>query len=98
MAKTAVVAIGGNSLIKDPAHQTVPDQIVATMVTCSHLASMIREGWRIVVTHGNGPQVGFTLMCSELSRNILHEVPLGSCVAETSLSMARVISQRRSLN
>lgn len=93
MTKTAVVAIGGNSLVKDPAHQTVPDQLRTTMETCSHLASMIQDGWRIVITHGNGPQVGFILMRSELSRNVLHEVPLDFCVADTQGAIGYMIQQ-----
>ncbi len=76
--KVAVVAIGGNSLIKDPKHQTVPDQYAATVETCTHLAAMIAHGWDIVITHGNGPQVGFILRRSELSRHELHEVPQGA--------------------
>jgi len=93
MAKTAVVAIGGNALIKDSAHQTVPDQLKATIETCSHLASIIQSGWRIVITHGNGPQVGFILMRSELSRNVLHEVPLDFCVADTQGAIGYMIQQ-----
>ncbi len=79
----AVVAIGGNSLIKDPQHQTVPDQYEATRETCQHIADMIAQGWDVVITHGNGPQVGFILRRSELSRHELHEVPLDSCGADT---------------
>jgi len=81
--KVAVVAIGGNSLIKDPQHQTVPDQYEATKETCQHIADMIAQGWDVVITHGNGPQVGFILRRSELSRHELHEVPLDSCGADT---------------
>jgi len=81
--KVAIVAIGGNSLIKDPKHQTVPDQYAAAVETCHHIADMIQEGWNVVITHGNGPQVGFILRRSELSRHELHEVPLDSCGADT---------------
>lgn len=81
--KVAVVAIGGNSLIKDKDHQTVPDQYAAAAETCHHIAGMIQQGWDVVITHGNGPQVGFILRRSELSRHELHEVPLDSCGADT---------------
>lgn len=81
--KVAVVAIGGNSLIKDKNHQTVPDQYLAAAETCHHIAGMIEQGWDVVITHGNGPQVGFILRRSELSRHELHEVPLDSCGADT---------------
>jgi len=83
MSKVAVVAIGGNSLIKDPQHQTVPDQYAAAVETCVHIAGMIQQGWDVVITHGNGPQVGFILRRSELARHELHEVPLDSCGADT---------------
>ena len=71
-AKLAVVAIGGNSLIKDKDHQSVPDQDVAVHETCRHVVDMIQAGWNVVITHGNGPQVGFILRRSELSRHELH--------------------------
>jgi carbamate kinase len=83
MAKTAVVAVGGNSLIKDKHHQTVPDQYAAAVETCIHIAGMVAQGWSVVVTHGNGPQVGFILRRSELSAHELHDVPLDSCGADT---------------
>jgi len=54
--KVAVVAIGGNSLIKDKEHQTVPDQFAATQETCVHIAGMIEHGWDVIITHGNVPR------------------------------------------
>ncbi len=79
----AVIAIGGNSLIKDKKHQSVPDQYLAAAETCQHIAGMIEQGWEVIITHGNGPQVGFIVRRSELSRHELHEVPLDSCGADT---------------
>ncbi|HXV42511.1 MAG TPA: carbamate kinase, partial [Anaerolineae bacterium] len=58
-SKVAVIAIGGNSLIKDKQHQTVPDQYEAARETCKHIAAMIKAGWNVAIGHGNGPQVGF---------------------------------------
>jgi carbamate kinase len=81
--KVAVVAVGGNSLIKDKAHQTIPDQYAAASESMSHIAGMIEAGWDVVVTHGNGPQVGFILRRSELSAHELHTVPLDYCGADT---------------
>lgn len=81
--KVAVVAVGGNSLIKDKAHQTVPDQYAASAESMSHIAGMIEVGWEVVITHGNGPQVGFILRRSELSLHELHPVPLDYCGADT---------------
>ena len=79
----AVVAVGGNSLIKDPKRRTVPDQYEAAAETMAHIAGMIQAGWDVVITHGNGPQVGFILRRGELASHELHTVPLDSCGADT---------------
>jgi carbamate kinase len=78
-----VLAIGGNSLIADPAHQSVEDQYDTCVSTCQHIAALIKQGHQVVVTHGNGPQVGFILRRSELAAHELHMVPLDSCGADT---------------
>ncbi|MBP7692724.1 MAG: carbamate kinase [Anaerolineales bacterium] len=83
MTQLAVVAVGGNSLIKDEKHKTVHDQYEAACASMRHIADLIQAGWNVVVTHGNGPQVGFILRRSELSRHELHDVPLDSCGADT---------------
>jgi len=93
LRKTAVVAIGGNSLIKDERHQTVADQFKAARVTCAHIASMVEQDWEVIVTHGNGPQVGFILLRSELARKFVHSVPLDSCGAETQGELGYMIQQ-----
>jgi carbamate kinase len=93
MTRTAVVAIGGNSLIKDSAHQTVRDQYVAAHETCEHIVSMIGDGWRVAITHGNGPQVGFVLRRSELAAHELHEVPLDVCGADTQGAIGYALQQ-----
>ncbi|MDH3306097.1 MAG: carbamate kinase, partial [Acidimicrobiia bacterium] len=81
MTRRAVVAIGGNSLIKDSDHQSVEDQYLAAAETDHHIANLIARGWDIAITHGNGPQVGFIMRRSELAAHELHEVPLDVCVA-----------------
>jgi len=83
--KLAVVAIGGNSLIKDKNHITVPDQYQAAKETCAHIVEMIVQGWDVAIGHGNGPQVGFILRRSEIAARVagMHEVPLDSCGADT---------------
>ena len=91
--RTAVVAIGGNSLIKDTMHQTVRDQYIAAGETCIHIAGMIRDGWNVVITHGNGPQVGFILRRSELAAHELHEVPLDVCGADTQGAIGYALQQ-----
>lgn len=89
----AVVAIGGNSLILDRWHMSVEDQYAAAHETCVHIADMIEAGWTVAVTHGNGPQVGFILRRSELSRQELHEVPLDACDADTQGAIGYAIQQ-----
>lgn len=78
-----VLAIGGNSLITDKQHQRVEDQYAACFETCRHIVRLLEQGYRMVITHGNGPQVGFILRRSELARHELHPVPLDSCGADT---------------
>ena len=89
----AVVAVGGNALIKDKNHQTVPDQYQAAVETMKHIASMIIDGWDVVVTHGNGPQVGFILRRSEIASHELHEVPLDYCGADTQGAIGYMFQQ-----
>jgi carbamate kinase len=91
--KTAVVAIGGNSLIKNPARQTVRDQYLAAHETTLHVVSMVEQGWNVIVGHGNGPQVGFVLRRSELAAGELHEVPLDVCGADTQGAIGYALAQ-----
>ena len=91
--KSAVVAIGGNSLIKDRFHQTVRDQYIAAGETCWHIASMIQDGWDVAIGHGNGPQVGFILRRSELAAGELHEVPLDVCGADSQGAIGYALTQ-----
>ena len=93
MEKIAVVAIGGNSLVRDQDHQTIPDQFEAIQEICVHIAGMVEQGWNVVITHGNGPQVGFSLLRSELSSHVLRPVPLDSCVADTQGIIGYMIQQ-----
>jgi carbamate kinase len=89
----AIVAVGGNALIKDKDHQTVQDQYTCSVETMKHITSMIEMGWDVVITHGNGPQVGFILRRSELSAHELHEVPLDFCGADTQGSIGYMFQQ-----
>ena len=90
---TAVVAIGGNSLIKDKQHQTVVDQYIAAQETCRHIVAMIQEGWNVAISHGNGPQVGFILRRSELAAHEMHEVPLDVCGADSQGAIGYALQQ-----
>jgi carbamate kinase len=88
-----VIAIGGNSLIKDEKHRSVQDQYAAVVETAHHIADLVARGFRVVITHGNGPQVGFILLRSEYSRGLLHEVPLDSIGADTQGAIGYQIQQ-----
>jgi len=81
--KLAVVAVGGNALIKDPKHKTIADQYAAACEMMARVVDMLETGWNVIVTHGNGPQVGFILRRSELSLHELHPVPLDYCGADS---------------
>ena len=91
--KTAVIAIGGNSLIPDKKHQQIEFQWDAVRETCTHIADMIEQGWNTIVTHGNGPQVGFILRRAELAKDEVHLVPLDMIGADTQGSIGYMIQQ-----
>jgi carbamate kinase len=89
----AIVAVGGNSLIKDEFRKDIGNQYQAACESMHHIADMIQQGWEVVVTHGNGPQVGYLLRRSELARNELHEVPLDICGADTQGAIGYMFQQ-----
>jgi carbamate kinase len=93
--KVAVVAIGGNSLIKDPQHQSVEDQYEAAKETTLHIAGMIEAGWDVAIGHGNGPQVGFILRRSEIAAKAegMHEIPLDVCGADSQGAIGYALQQ-----
>jgi carbamate kinase len=93
MKKRAVIAIGGNSLIRDKFHQTVRDQYIAAGETCWHIAGMINDGWDVAIGHGNGPQVGFILRRSELAAHELHEIPLDVAGADSQGAIGYALQQ-----
>src|SRR5574342_1058808 len=95
MTKLAVIAIGGNSLIKDEKHKTVEDQYQAAKETTFHVADMIEQGWDVAIGHGNGPQVGFILRRSEIAAKVegMHEVPLDVCGADSQGAIGYALQQ-----
>lgn len=107
MGKLVVVAIGGNSLVKGNDHDTIQDQYEAVCEIAANIADMVEEGCEVVVTHGNGPQVGFTLRRGEIAEKVagMPSVPLVNCVADTQGGIGYQIQQaltnefiRRSMN
>jgi carbamate kinase len=91
--KTAVVAVGGNALILDKKHEDVASQVGAVEQTCKHIADMIVQGWNVIITHGNGPQVGFILRRNELAAGEVHQTPLDVIGADTQGSIGYMISR-----
>jgi carbamate kinase len=93
--KVAVVAIGGNSLIKSKQHQTVEDQYQAAKETAYHLVDMIEAGWDVAIGHGNGPQVGFILRRSEIAAKVegMHELTLDVCGADSQGEIGYALQQ-----
>lgn len=81
--KVAVVAVGGNALIVDKTKKSIPDQFDAIKETMGHIAGMIEDGWDVIITHGNGPQVGFIMRRSELAMHELHPIPMDYAGADT---------------
>jgi len=86
MDRRAVVAIGGNALIRDGQRGSIDEQYDNASETARHIAALVAKGWGVVVTHGNGPQVGFILLRSEL-------VPADAPVPKLSLEMSVADSQ-----
>ena len=95
MSRLAVIAIGGNSLIRDEQHKSVHDQYESVVETSRHIAGIVQQGYNVVITHGNGPQVGFILLRSEIAEKVagLHPVPLDSCGADTQGAIGYQIQQ-----
>lgn len=85
--KLAVVAVGGNALIREKGHETLPEQYEAACLTMPYVVEMVTAGWDVIVTHGNGPQVGFILRRSEIAAKELHSIPLDYCGSNTQGSI-----------
>jgi len=93
MGKLAVVAIGGNSITKAGQRGTIPEQYANARETASHIAVMIEKGWDVVITHGNGPQVGNILLRAEMASTVLPNLPLDTCGADSQGGMGYMIQQ-----
>lgn len=89
----AVVAVGGNSLIPDGAKPSIAGEIAALEETSHHIGAMLTSGWEVVLTHGNGPQVGFNLLRSELAAAVTPPLPLDVLGAQTQGSIGYLFQQ-----
>ena len=90
-SRLTVLAIGGNSLIKDKNHIALSSQYEAIRETANYIADLVAEGPRLVITHGNGPQVGFIYRRGELARHELPLIPLDICGADTQGAIGYMI-------
>lgn len=93
MRKKAVIALGGNALIKDNQEGTIYEQFANTREVCKSIVKIIKDNWDVVVTHGNGPQVGAILLQNDLAKDVTPPMPLGICVAESEGLIGYMIQQ-----
>ncbi len=93
MSKTAVIALGGNAITRKEVEDTITNQFANTRSSLYGLIELIRGGYNIAVTHGNGPQVGNAILRVELARGKAPILPLGICVADTEGGMGYMIGQ-----
>jgi carbamate kinase len=92
--RRAVIAIGGNALIRDGQRGTIQEQFENARATVCHIAPLVADGWKIVITHGNGPQVGFILLRSELVGNtpLVPQLSLDMCVADSQGGIGYILA------
>ena len=88
-----IVALGGNALAPAAENVTIFDQFRHTRESLGSVIELAREGWRIAIVHGNGPQVGDELLRNELAADVLPEQPLGVLVAATAGWIGYMIQQ-----
>ena len=93
MRKKAVVALGGNALIKEGQEGNIHEQFANTREILKSIVKIIKNGWDVVITHGNGPQVGAILLQNDLARDVTPPMPLGICVAESEGLIGYMIQQ-----
>ncbi|PIE32542.1 carbamate kinase [candidate division KSB3 bacterium] len=93
MKKTAVVALGGNAITQKGEEGNIAQQFSNTRKTLDGIMELIRREYRLVITHGNGPQVGNLFLMVEATRDLVPSVPLGVCVADTQGQMGYMIQQ-----
>ena len=91
--RTAVVAIGGNALLPEGDPGTIHDQFRHARESLAPIVDFVRAGWKVVIVHGNGPQVGNALLRNECARDRVPELPLGVLVASTAGWIGYMIQQ-----
>jgi carbamate kinase len=92
-SRCIVIALGGNAITRPGIPDTVANQFKHTRESLPPIVKMAREGYRMVITHGNGPQVGNALLRVEIARDKAPELPLGVLVADTEGGLGYMIEQ-----
>ncbi|MEE8564840.1 MAG: carbamate kinase [Candidatus Thermoplasmatota archaeon] len=93
MKKKVIIALGGNALIKKNQKGNIYEQFANTRTISESIVKMIKENYKVVITHGNGPQVGSILLQNNAARDELPPMPLGICVAESEGLIGYMIQQ-----
>lgn len=93
MGRLAVVAVGGNSITKAGQRGTISEQFANARETSKHIAGMVSRGFDVVVTHGNGPQVGNILLRAEMACSVLPPLPLDTCGADSQGALGYMLQQ-----
>ena len=93
MSKTALIAVGGNSLIRAGEKGTIEEQLANAQRTAAAIAGLVRGGFRLVITHGNGPQVGASLIRSERASDQVYGHSLDVCGASTQGEIGYLLQQ-----
>lgn len=93
MAQKALVALGGNAILKHEERGTVEEQFENVKLTCKHLVRLIEDGYKLAITHGNGPQVGDILLKNELAKKVLPPMPLDVCGAQSQGMIGYMLQQ-----
>jgi len=93
LGKLAVIAIGGNAILQTDERGSYSEQLENVRITCSHIVDLIERGHRVVLTHGNGPQVGNILLRNEMAENRVPAMPMDVCVAESQGQIGYMIQQ-----
>jgi len=91
--KVAVVALGGNAITRKGVADTIANQFQHTRDSLAAIMPLVERGYKLAITHGNGPQVGNAILRIELARGKAPELPLGICVADTEGGMGYMIAQ-----
>jgi carbamate kinase len=94
MGNTVVMAFGGNAIIMANQKGTFAEQLSNVERVCQSVVALVQEGYRVLITHGNGPQVGNILLKNELAKDTVPAMPLDVCVSNTQGSIGYAIQQK----